>query len=157
MSALLWLILLVLGLLGFCVWRIRAQGLTWATAKRWLLYIPLALMVIGAFMGFFFYADHKQISDVRTVKRMSIVLTAAFVFGYSVKEFWQCRQRWAFWTEISGFVAAHFLILERLRWEKDSYFWLPVIIGIPEMFVVFFLLILTLRFRPQRTGKSFSR
>jgi len=156
MNALVWLMLFVLGLLGFCAWRIWAQGLTWATAKRWLLYIPLALLIIGIFMGFFFYADYKRVSDELTVKRMTIFLTAAFVFGYSIKEFWQCRQRWTFWAELSAFFAAHFLILQRLHWEKDSYFWLPVVIGIPEMFVVFSVLGLTLRFRPTRSDKSLS-
>jgi hypothetical protein len=156
MSALVWLMLLFLGLIGFCAWRIRAQGLTWATAKRWSFYVPLALLIIGAFVGFFLYADYERISDELTVKRMNIVLTAAFVFGYSLKEFWPCRQWLAFWAELSAFIAAHFLILQRLHWEKDSYFWLPLVIGIPELFVVFYVLILTLRFRPTRPDKSIS-
>jgi hypothetical protein len=156
MSALVWLMLFVLGLLGFCAWRIWAQGLTWATARRWLLYVPLALLIIGVFMGFFFYADYKRIPDVLAMKWMNILLTAAFVFGSVIKGFWHCRQMWAFWAELCALVAAHFLISQHLHWEKGGYFWLPVVIGIPEIFVVFFLLGLTLRVRPMRPEKSSS-
>jgi hypothetical protein len=154
MSAIVCLMLFVLGLLGFCAWKIREQGLTWVTAKRWLLYVPVALLIIGVFMGVFFYADYKGIPDEVAVKWMNIILTALFIFGFAIRAFWQCRQRWAFWAELCALIAAHFLILQRLHWEKASYFWLPVVVGLPEIFVVVFLLSLTLRVSPPPPEKS---
>ena len=101
-------------------------------------------------MGSFFYADHKRVPDEVAVKWMNIVLTAVVAFGFAIKEFWQCRQRWAFWAELCALIVAHFLVLQRLNWENASYFWLPIVVGIPEMFVVFSLLGLTLRVKPTR-------
>jgi hypothetical protein len=140
MDFLIGLLVFFLGLVGFCVWRIRRQGFTWATAKRWSLYVLIELLMIGAFMACFFYATSKGIGDELLVKWMNIFLTAAFVFGYAVKEFWQFRERWTFWGELGVLIVAHFTILQRLHWEQASYFWLMVVVGIPEMIVVFFLL-----------------
>src|SRR6266478_2601767 len=92
MDFLIGLLVFFLGLVGFCVWRIRRQGFTWATAKRWSLYVLIALLMIGAFMACFFYATSKGIGDELLVKWMNIFLTAAFVFGYAVKEFWQFHE-----------------------------------------------------------------
>jgi glucan phosphoethanolaminetransferase (alkaline phosphatase superfamily) len=95
------LLLFFLALLGFCAWRIKAQGFSLATAKRWSLNIFAALLVIGVFGACFFYAMSKGIGDELFVKWMNIILTAAFVFGYSVKKFWRFRKRWAFWVELA--------------------------------------------------------
>jgi hypothetical protein len=150
MNVLIGILVLFLALLGFCAWRIRAQGLSWATAKRWLVYIPTALLLIGAFVGFYVYADYRGIPDLLAVKWMNIVTTALFVFGFTLKKFWQHHKRWTFWAELCVLLSAHFIILERLQWQKGSYFWLLLVIGIPEMAVVFFLLSLMfdLKVRP---------
>ena len=86
MSVLIGFLVLFLVLLGFCAWRIRAQGLSWATAKRWLVYIPTALLLIGVSSGFYVYADYRGILDLLAVKWMNIVTTALFVFGVTVKK-----------------------------------------------------------------------
>ncbi len=140
MDFLIGLLVFFIALLGFCVWRIRAQGLSLATAKRWLLNIFAALLVIGVFGACFFYAMSKGIGDELVVKWMNIILTAALVFGYAVKEFWRFRKKWAFWSELGVLLVAHFVVLQRLHWKMASYFWLMVVIGIPEMFVVFVLI-----------------
>jgi hypothetical protein len=81
--------------------------------------------MIAALLGFFFYADSKGVNEADTVKWMNIFITAAFVFGYTV----------------------NFFVLQRLHWEKASYFWLILVIGIPEMATVFFLM--GLMFQPK--------
>jgi hypothetical protein len=139
-----WIILVLAGLLGFSLWRIWAQGLRWVTAKRWLLNIALALLIIGVFMSSFFYANSKGVPDELVVKWMNILLTAAIAFGSVIKAFWQCRQRAAFWAELCVLMAAHCLVLQRLRWTIGGYFWLPIVVGLPEIFVVFILLGVTL-------------
>ncbi len=71
---------------------------------------------------------------------MNIFATALFVFGCTVKRYWQHRKRWTLWAEVCVLLFAHFAILQRLQWQKASYFWLLLVVGIPEMFVVFLLL-----------------
>lgn len=148
MNPVVWIILILVGLLGWCIWRIWAQGLRWATAKRWALNLSLALLAIGVFIGCFFYAIHKRVPDELFIKWVNILLTAALVFGTVIKAFWQCRQRAAFWAELCVFMAAHFLTLQRLRWTSGGYFWLPIVVGLPEIFFVLMLLSLTLRVKP---------
>jgi hypothetical protein len=87
MNPAVWIILILVGLLGFCLWRIWAQGLRWATAKRWLLTVALALLIIGVFMASFFYATYKGVPDELFVKWMNILLTAAVAFGTVIKAF----------------------------------------------------------------------
>jgi hypothetical protein len=139
MGFLVGLLVFFLALIGFCVWRISSQGFSLATAKRWLLYIFTALLIIGCFWTCYFYAMSRGFGDDLFVKWMNIVLTAAFVFGNAVKKFWQFRRRWAFWAEIGVLIVAHFAVLQRLHWETASYFWLIVVIGLPELAVVFYL------------------
>jgi hypothetical protein len=116
------------------------RGLSWATARRWLLYIAVALFLIGLLLGFFFYMKYRGISDELVVKWMNISLTASLVFGYSAKKFWQYRRRWTFWAELGVLVVAHFALLGRLEWQQAKYFSLPILIGFPEAIVVYFLL-----------------
>lgn len=142
MNFLIALFVFFVALLSFCAWKIWSQGLSWVTTKRWLLYIPVALVMIGTFVGGFFYAMSKEVSEEVVVKWMNILVTAVFVFGYAVREFWQLRKKWTFWCELAVLLLAHFTILQRLRWQTASYFWLLIVVGIPEMALVFFLLLM---------------
>ena len=92
-------------------------------------------------------AASKGIDEHTTVKWMNIILTAVFVFGFAVKNFWRFRKRRAFWVELGALLVVHFVILQRLQWQKANYFWLMIVFGIPEMFVVFFLI--SLMFNPK--------
>jgi hypothetical protein len=153
MDPVVWILLILVGLLGFCLWRIWAQGANVATAKRWLLNVGLALLIIGVFMGSFIYANHKGLPDEPVVKLMNILFTAAVAFGTVIKAFWHCRYRTAFWAELAVLMAAHFVILQRLRWTTGGYFWLPIVVGLPEIFVLFILLSITLRVTPTTPQK----
>jgi len=111
-------------------------------ARGWLLSLLIAPLVISAFVGSYIYAASKGIDEHTIVKWMNIILTAAFVFGYAIKEFWRFRKRWTFWLELGLLVVVHFIVLQRLHWETASYFWLMLVIGIPELAAVFFLMFL---------------
>jgi hypothetical protein len=148
MNPVVWVLVILIGLLGFCLRKIWAQGLRWSTAKRWLLNVVLAPVIISIFMGSFFYANYKGLPDELFVKWMNILLTAAIAFGTVIKAFWQCRYRAAFWAELCVLVTAHFVILQRLRWTTGGYFWLPIVVGLPEIFVLVMLVGLTLRAKP---------
>lgn len=148
MNPVVWVMLILVGLLAFCLWRIWSQGLTWATAKRWLLNVALALLIIAVFTTSFFYANRNGVSDELFVKWMNILLTATLAFGTAIKAFWQCRHRAAFWAELCVLMAAHLLILQRLSWTTGGYFWLPIVVGLPEIFVVVMLLSITLHVTP---------
>ena len=115
--------------------------------KDWLLYLLIAPLLITAFEGSYFYAASRGIDEYTIVKWMNIILTAVFVFGFAVKTFWRFRKRRAFWVELGVLLVAHFVILQRLQWQKANYFRMMIVIGIPEMFVVFFLL--SLMFDPK--------
>ena len=137
------LVLILVVMVTFLVYFIRRMvtGRSSQTStKDWLLYFLIAPLVIAAFLGYFFYADSKGINEEVSVKWMNIFLTAAFVFGYAIKEFWRFRKRSAFWVGLGVLFVAHFVVLQRLHWQKASYFWLIVVVGIPEIFVVFTLI-----------------
>ena len=91
MNAVVWVLVILIGLLGFCLRKIWAQGLKWSTAKRWLLNVVLALAIISIFMGSFFYANYKGLLTNCSSKWMNILLTAAIAFGTVIRAFWQCR------------------------------------------------------------------
>jgi hypothetical protein len=139
---LIFILALLIAFLVYFIRRMVTGRSSQTTTKDWLLYLLIAPLMIAAFLGFFFYADSKGIDEELSVKWTNIILTAAFVFGYAVKKFWQYRQRWTFWTEIGVLIVAHFGTLQRLHWQKASYFWLILVIGIPEMVLVFFLVAL---------------
>lgn len=115
--------------------------------RDWLLSLLIAPLAISAVAGSYIYATSKGIDEHTIVKWMNIVLTAAFVFGFAVKNFWRFRKRQAFWVELGVFFVAHFVFLQRLQWQTAGYFWMIIVIGIPEMFVVFFLI--SLKFNPK--------
>src|SRR5258708_14022022 len=110
------------------------------TPKDWLLYFLIAPLMIAAFLGSFFYADSKGIDEEVTVKWMNIFITAVFVFGYPAKKFWQYHRRWTFWVELSLLVVAHFIALQKLRWQKASYFLLLGVVSLPQLAPASFLM-----------------
>ena len=139
-SGLIFVLALLVAFLFYFVRKMVTGRSHQTTTKDWLLYFLIAPLMIAAFMGSFFYAEHKGIDEETTVKWMNILLTALFVFGYAVKKFWNSHRKWTFWAELGVLIIAHFMLLSRLLWEQASYFWLVVVVGIPELAVVFFLL-----------------
>jgi hypothetical protein len=146
-SGTIFILVLMVAFLVYFIRKMVTGSSSETKTKDWLLYFLIAPLMIAALLGFFFYADSKGVNEADTVKWMNIFITAAFVFGYTVKKFWHYRQRWTFWAELSVLVTVHFFVLQRLHWEKASYFWLILVIGIPEMATVFFLM--GLMFQPK--------
>jgi len=142
-AAFLVLVPTVLVLLGRKLVTGRPAGRRW---RDWLLSLLIAPLMIVAFVGSYFYAGSKGIEEHTIVKWMNIILTAAFVFGSAVKEFWPFRKRRTFWVALGVFLVVHFVALQRLHWQTAGYFWLIIVIGIPELFAVFILL--SLMFAP---------
>jgi len=134
------ILVLMVAFLVYFIRRMVTGRSSQTSTKDWLRYFLIAPLMIAAFLGFFFYADSRGIHEEVSIKWMNISITAAFVFGYSAKEFWQYRRRWTFWVELGVLVVAHFSLLGRLEWEKANYFSLPIVIGVPEAVVVYFLL-----------------
>jgi hypothetical protein len=108
--------------------------------REWLFYVVGAALLIIAFAGSFLYAKHKGIAEYTVVKWLHIFISALFVFGFAAKKFWHLRKQWKFWATLSALTIAHFALLSRLRWEQAGYFWLVVVVGLPELGLVFFLL-----------------
>lgn len=145
-SGLIFILVMIVAFLAYFVCKMVAGRSSQTSTKDWLLYFLIAPLMIAAFLAYFFYADNKGIDETTAVKWMNIFVTAVFVFGFSLKKFWRHRNKWTFWVESTVLVLAHFVVLQRLHWQKPSYFWLLIVIGLPEMFVV--LLLLSLMFEP---------
>ncbi len=122
--------------------------------RDWLLSLLIAPLMIAAFAGSYFYAASKGIEEHAIVKWMNIFLAAVFVFGYALKKFWDFRRKWTFWAGLGVLIVGHFALLSRLRWEQASYFRLIVVVGLPELVLVFFLLGLTFKRKQPRTAEE---
>ena len=107
---------------------------------EWLLYVLGAALLIIAFVSLYLYAKHKGIDEYTTVKWMNILITAAMVFGSAAKKFWRLRTKWTLWMAFCVLTVGHFALLSRLHWQQAGYFWLPVVVGIPELALVIFVL-----------------
>ena len=59
------------------------------------------------------------------------LITAAMAFGSAAKKFWRLRT-WTLWMAFCVLTVGHFALLSRLHWQQAGYFWLPVVVGIPE-------------------------
>jgi hypothetical protein len=154
MNPLIAILIVFLALVGICAWRIRAQGVSWATARRWLFYVPVALLSLGTFVGCYLYADYRGFSEQTTVKWMNILLTGLFVFGFAIKKLWHYHMEWKFWAQLVVLFIAHLIVLQRLRWQTASYFWLLIVVGIPELFAILALLNLAFPLKQVRTAKQ---
>jgi hypothetical protein len=108
--------------------------------REWLLYVLGAAFVIIAFVGSYLYGKHKGIDEYTTLKWMNILITAAIVFGSAAKKFWRLRPKWTFWAALCVLCVGHFALLSRLHWQQAGYFWLPVVVGVPELALVIFVL-----------------
>jgi hypothetical protein len=126
----------------------------WAGVGAWLLYPLTATFIIAGAVGAYLYAEINRIDEYTTVKWMNISITAAFVFGYAMRQFWASRTKWAFWAGLGILIVGHFALLSRLRWEQASYFGLIVVVGLPELALVFFLLGLTFKRKQPRTAEE---
>jgi hypothetical protein len=122
--------------------------------KRWLFYMPVALLLLAIFAGSFIYADYRGISEQTTIKWMNILITGLFVFGFAIKKFWHHHKNWRFWAELSLLVIAHFIVLQPLHWQTPSYFWLLIVVGFPEMIAVFALLNVTFALKQVGTARQ---
>jgi hypothetical protein len=156
-SGLVFILALMVAFLVYFIRRMVTGRSSQTSTKDWLLYFLIAPLMIAAFLGLFFYAESKGIAEEVSVKWMNIFVTAAFVFGYTVKKFWQYRRRWTFWAELGVLVAAHFVVLQRPHWQKASYFWMAIVVGLPEMFAVFFLMGLMFQSKPVPPAEDFPK
>jgi hypothetical protein len=119
-----------------------------------LLYLLIAPVMIIALEGFYFYAASKGIAEHTVIKWMNILIASVFVFGLAVRKFWVLHKKWTFWAALGVLIVGHFALLSRLRWQQAGYFWLIVVIGIPELALVFFLLGLVFKPKEPRTANE---
>jgi hypothetical protein len=147
-------LLLVAAVLVLLVRKLVTGRPVWKQPRDWLLYLLIAPVMIAAFSGIYFYAASKGFDEHTIVKWMNILLSGVFVFGSTVKKFWDFRREWTFWAGLSVIAVSHFALLSRLGWEQASYFWLIVVVGIPELVLVFFLLGLMFNPKQRRTAEQ---
>src|ERR1700739_393046 len=112
--------------------------------REWLLYVLSAALMIFALVGCHLYAKHKGLAEYTVLKWLNIIITAALVFGSAIKRFCPLRENPRFWAVLGILFLAHFLVLSRLHWQGPGYFWLPLVVGAPELALVIFFLGATL-------------
>ena len=122
--------------------------------RDWLLSLLIAPFMIAALAGLYFCAASRGIDEHTVIKWMNILFAAVFVFGNAVRKFWCVRNKWIFWAVLSVLSVGHFALLSRLRWEEANYFWLIVVVGLPELAFVFFLLSLVFKPKQPRTANE---
>jgi hypothetical protein len=87
-------LLVLVGAIPILVVRNLITGRPAAThLKEWLLYVVGAAPLIVAFAGFCLYAKHKGIDEHTTLRWMSMLVTAAIVFGLAAKRFLALRTK----------------------------------------------------------------
>lgn len=139
-SGLRFILLIFLGCILYLAYRFK-----WAPEARTRIselaqYVLIALVLIIGFVGTLLFLDSRGVPDKISLKWVNIILTAVFVFGYAVKRYWKFRSRWTLWAELALLSIAHFVLLARLSWTEGGYAWLLVVVGLPEIAVIFFLL-----------------
>jgi predicted membrane channel-forming protein YqfA (hemolysin III family) len=97
-------------------------------------------MMILLILAIYFPTETRDINDKIFSKWMTIVFTAAIVFGSAVKVFWRHRMRWTFWAEMSVLILTHFIMLRRIRFLMEDKWWLFFLLALPELAAVIFLL-----------------
>jgi hypothetical protein len=106
--------------------------------REWLLYVFSAALVIFAFAGCYLYGKHKGMAEYTVLKWLNILITTALVFGYAMKRFWPLRKKPRFWAVLGILFLSHLLVLSPLHWQGPGYFWLPLVVGTPELALVIF-------------------
>ena len=104
--------------------------------------------------AYFFLRSERPIPDLAFLKWINIALTAVLVFGYAARKYWKFRARWALWAELFVLLVAHFAVLSRLPWGDGGYAWLIVVVGLPEMILVFVILDLLYKPDPEISAES---
>jgi hypothetical protein len=106
-----------------------------------LLYVALALLLVAGIALYAIYGRGRDIDADFNNRWVVICLTAASVFGFAAKEFWESRKQWRFWATFSALFSAHIVILSHVFAPAEQVpFLLFAPIAIAEIFVVFMIL-----------------
>ncbi len=146
------LLALLVGLLvmiGWCVYRVSRRGISVAAVRDWSIYGFVGLLiVVGICLSVRAHIDTSALMEWATP-----VVTAGFVFGFPARTYWPYARRPAFCATLFPLILLHFLfflVVLPLAWRGNPL--LVAILGLPEMFITYIALILVLGQPPRPPG-----
>jgi hypothetical protein len=143
---LLTLLLALLAMIGWCVYRVSRRGVSPATVRDWSIYgIIAVLIVVGIGLSV-----RAEIDPTSLMLWVTPIVTAGFVFGFPVKNYRSHAHRSILWITLSALLLLHFLfffVVLSPSWRGNPL--LIVIAGLPEMFITYVTLILVLGRSPR--------
>jgi len=143
------LLVALLAMIGWCVYRVSRRGVSAAAVRDWSIYGVFGFLIV---VGIFLLARADINASVLT-GWVTPVVTAGFVFGFPVRTYWPYARRLTFWATLSPLVLLHFLLFLLVlppAWRGNPL--LVVILGLPEMFITYTALILMLGQPPRPPG-----
>ncbi|MGA6980627.1 MAG: hypothetical protein WCC95_02885 [Candidatus Sulfotelmatobacter sp.] len=147
--ALLAVLVALVAMIGWSVYRVSRRGVSAAVIRDWSIYAVVGFLIV---VGICLSAGAKINASILTAWVTPIV-TAGFVFGFPARTYWPYARRATFWATLFPPVLLHFLfflIILPPAWRGNPL--LVVIIGLPEMFMMYVALILVLGRPPRPPG-----
>jgi len=139
----------LIAMIGWCVYRVSRRGVSTATVRDWSIYGVVGfLIVVGIGL-----AVHADIDTSVLMGWVTPIITAGLVFGFPARNYWPYARRPTFWATLSALVLLHFVFFFFFlspAWRGNPL--LIVMLGLPEMFITYFSLILVLG-RPPRPAR----
>ncbi len=143
------LLVALLAMIGWCVRRVSRRGVSAAAVRDWSIYCVVGfLIVVGTVQ-----LARADINTSILMGWVAPVITAGFVFGFPARTYWPYARRSTFWATLSAAALLHFLLFLILlppAWRGNPL--LVVVLGLPEMFIMYIALILILGQPPRSPG-----
>src|SRR6266850_2560902 len=95
----------LVAMMGWCVYRVSRRGVSAATLRDWSIYGVVGLLIVVG-IGLSARAD---IDTSVLIRWVTPIVTAGFVFGFSARNYWPYARRPTFWATLSALVLLHFL------------------------------------------------
>ena len=143
------LLVALLAMIGWCVYRVSRRSISVAAVRDWSIYAVVGLLiVVGICLSVGAHIDTPTLMEWVTP-----IVTAGFVFGFPARTYWPYARRPAFCATLFPLILLHFLfflVVLPFVWRGNPL--LVAILGLPEMFITYIALILVLRKPPRPPG-----
>jgi len=95
----------LIAMIGWCVYRVSRRGVSTATVRDWSIYGVVGfLIVVGIGL-----AVHADIDTSVLMGWVTPIITAGLVFGFPARNYWPYARRPTFWATLSALVLLHFV------------------------------------------------
>jgi hypothetical protein len=146
------LLALLVGLLvmiGWCVYRVSRRGISVVAVRDWSIYGVVGLLIVVGIC----LSARAHIDTSMLMGWVTPIVTAGFVFGFPARTYWPYAHRPTFWATLFALILLHFLFFLAVlspAWRGNPL--LVAILGLPEIFITYIALILVLG-KPPRPAR----